>query len=127
MALPRILLAVPLIAAGMYLPASGSDPAAAAPGVLGMQHEHFAQDEITVKCGDTLPMVNNSRWVHIIGPGEDGLLTEAPRGVPVTDRFLVETHDTYTTGKWTVPGEYYLTCSVHPEMNVEVVVTDCCC
>ena len=102
MALPRILLAVPLIAAGMYLPAAGADPAAAAPGVLGMQHEHFAQDEITVKCGQTLPMVNNSRWVHIIGPGEDGLLTEAPRGVPVTVRFLVETYVTFTTGTKTL-------------------------
>lgn len=127
MGLPRIFLAVPLLVAGMYLPAAGSDPAPAADGVLGMEHDLFSADEVTVKCGQTLPMVNSSRWVHIIGPGEDGLLTQAPVGVPVTDRVLVETNDTYTTGAWTKPGEYYLTCSVHPEMNVEVVVTDCCC
>jgi plastocyanin len=127
MALPRILLAVPLLAAGILLPAVGSDPTPPSAGVLGMEHEAFATDQVTVKCGDTLPMVNDSRFVHIIGPGQGGLLTDAPKGVPVTTRKLVETNDSYTTGKWTVPGQYFLTCSVHPEMTVKVVVTDCCC
>jgi plastocyanin len=127
MALPRILLAVPLLAAGILLPAAGSDPTPPAAGVLGMEHEAFTTDQVTVKCGDTLPMVNDSRFVHIIGPGQGGLLTDAPKGVPVTTRKLVETNDSYTTGKWTVPGQYFLTCSVHPEMTVKVVVTDCCC
>jgi plastocyanin len=127
MALPRILLAVPLLVAGIVLPAAGSDPTPASAGVLGMEHEAFATDQVTVKCGDTLPMVNDSRFVHIIGPGQGGLLTAAPKGVPVTTRKLVETNDSYTTGTWTVPGQYFLTCSVHPEMTVKVVVTDCCC
>jgi plastocyanin len=127
MALPRILLAVPLVAAGVVAPAFGKDPAPAPPTVLGMDHLYFAKDQVDVKCGDTLSMVNNSRWVHIIGPGEGGTLTTAPEGVPMTDRKLVETDDTYTTGRWTVPGSYTLTCSVHPDMTVKVVVTDCCC
>ena len=127
MALPRILLAIPLIAAGIYLPAAGADPAPAPANVLGMDHLDFAKDKVTVKCGETLSMVNNSRWVHIIGPGKGGTLVAAPKGVPVTERELVETDGTYTTGKWTVPGDYTLTCSVHPDMTVEVVVTDCCC
>jgi plastocyanin len=127
MALPRILLAVPLVAAGIYLPAAGADPAPAPAHVLGMDHLYFAQDHVSVKCGDTLSMVNNSRWVHIIGPGQGGTLTEAPSGVPVPDRELIETDGTYTTGKWTVPGKYTLTCSVHPDMTVTVDVTDCCC
>jgi plastocyanin len=127
MALPRILLAVPLIVAGVVVPAIGKDPAPAPPTVLGMDHLYFAKDKVTVKCGDTLSMVNNSRWVHIIGPGQGGTLTAPPRGVPVTDRELVETNGTYTTGTWTVPGSYTLTCSVHPDMTVKVVVTDCCC
>jgi plastocyanin len=92
-----------------------------------MDHENFATDQVTVKCGDSLSMVNDSRWVHIIGAGAGGLLTAPPKGVPVAVRTLVETNDSYTTGKWTVPGTYSLTCSVHPEMTVKVVVTDCCC
>lgn len=127
MALPRMLLAVPLIAAGIYLPAAGADPRPAPANVLGMSHLDFATEKVTLRCGDTLSMVNNSRWVHIIGPGKDGTLVAAPHGVPVTQRKLIETNGTYTTGKWTVPGDYTLTCSVHPDMTVEVVVTDCCC
>jgi plastocyanin len=127
MAVPRILLVVPLVLAGMYLPAAGDDPAPPAPGVLGMTHEHFTTKKVTLACGQTLPMTNSSRWVHIIGPGNEGVLVDAPRGVPLTKRVLTETDQAYTTGPWTVPGDYHLTCAVHPEMNVEVVVTGCCC
>lgn len=127
MAFPRVLLAVPLVVAGMYLPATGHDPAPPAPGALGMSHEHFQREKVTVACGDTLALTNNSRWVHIIGPGKEGVLIDAPHGVPVTQRFLLETGQSQTTGRWTVPGDYHLTCAVHPEMTVEVVVTGCCC
>jgi plastocyanin len=125
-AIPRILFVVPLLLAGMYLPALGADPAPPPSGVLGMRHEAFDRKDVTVHCGDTLTMQNDSRWVHIIGPGQDGLLVPA-EGVPVTSRRLTQTGDVYTTGAWTTPGTYYLTCSVHPEMTVKVVVTGCCC
>jgi plastocyanin len=133
---PRILFAVPLLAAAVVLPAVGADPAKPPPGALGMLHEAFAAKVITVRCGQSVTMVNDSRWVHIIGPGQDGTLTAAPKGVPVITRRLMQTNDVYKTGPWTRPGTYYLTCSVHPEMTVKVVVTgtgaesasgSCCC
>jgi plastocyanin len=126
MVVPRIFVAVPLLVAGMFLPAAGAEPAKPPAGIMGMLHEAFAPKEWTVSCGKTLTMVNNSRWVHIIGPGEDGLLG-TDKNVPVPRRQLLETDDTYTTGAWNTPGTYHLTCSVHPEMTVKVVVTDCCC
>lgn len=125
MAVPRILLLVPLFAAGMYLPAAGT-PKALPAGVLGMTHEGFSQTEVSVACGQTLTMQNDSNWSHIIGPGRDGtLFSEA--GVPVTTRHLMGTNDTFTTGAWDTAGTFTLTCSVHPEMTVKVVVTGCCC
>lgn len=127
MRFPRILLAVPLLAAGIFLPAWGADPPKPPAGVLGMKHEAFSSTEATVRCGDTLTMQNNSRWAHIIGPGRDGLIVAADPAVPVPKRVLTETGDVYTTGAWNVPGTYYLTCSVHPTMTVKVVVTGCCC
>ena len=126
MAVPRILLVVPLLLAGMYLPAAGSEPAKPPAGAIGMVHEAFSTKQVTVRCGDTLTMENSSRWTHIIGPGQDGLLV-ANAAVPVVRRQLMETNDVYTTGAWDKPGTYYLTCSVHPEMTVKVVVTGCCC
>jgi plastocyanin len=127
MAIPRILLAVPLVAAGILLPAAGADPPAPPGGVLGMRHEKFSASEVTVRCGDTLTMQNNSRWAHIIGPGRGGTLDPPSAQIPVSRRVLTETGDVYTTGAWTTPGTYSLTCSVHPKMTVTVVVTDCCC
>jgi plastocyanin len=126
MRLPRIVFAAPLLAAGALLPTLGAEPAKPPTGAIGMRHEAFATREVTVPCGAKLTVVNNSRWVHIIGPGRDGQLV-ATAGVPVVHRQLLETGDSYTTGPWRTPGIHYLTCSVHPEMTVKVVVTGCCC
>jgi len=125
MAIPRIFFVVPLLVAGMYLPAIGV-PAKPPSGVLGMRHEAFASKEVTVPCGQSLTMQNDSHWVHIIGPGQDGTLVAA-KGVPVTRRELTQMNDVYRTGPWETSGVFYLTCSIHPEMTVKVVVTGCCC
>lgn len=126
MPVPRILILVPLLIAGMYLPPFGSALAEPPADVLGMAHEKFSQNEVTVPCGGTLTMTNNSHWVHIIGPGQDGRLEDTPN-VPILQRELLEATDVYTTGTWDTPGTFYVTCAVHPEMNVKVVVTGCCC
>jgi plastocyanin len=36
---------------------------------------------------------------------------------------LMQTNSVYSTGVWDTPGTYYVTCSVHPKMTLEVVVT----
>jgi plastocyanin len=123
MSIPRILFAVPLLVAGAFLPAAGADPAKAPTGAVGMGHEVFTTDVVTIHRGDTLTLANDSRWAHIIGPGRDGTLAEAD-GVPMRERVLTEMNDSYTTPPWNVPGTYYITCSMHPEMTVKVVVTD---
>jgi plastocyanin len=119
---PRILLALPLLGIGMLLPTAGPSIAKPAPGVLGMTHEGYSHEVVTVHRGDTLTMQNSSRFAHTIGPGKDAHLADAP-GIPVTGPHLVQTNEVYTTGQWNTPGEYELTCSVHPEMNVKVLVT----
>jgi plastocyanin len=126
MPIPRFLVAVPLLAAGIFLPVVGPDLTAPPAGALGMGHEVFAKDVVQVRQGDTLTFVNDSRFIHIIGPGRDGHL-EHNDALPVAYRRLMETNASYTSGKWTNPGTYYLTCSVHPEMTVKVIVTECGC
>ncbi|GIH14300.1 cupredoxin domain-containing protein [Rugosimonospora africana] len=123
MALPRILIAVPLIAAGAFLPAAGSAPAKAPAGAVGMGHEVFTTGTVRIHVGDTLKFVNDSRYMHIIGPGRDGTLTETD-GDPMHRRVLMPSNGDYTTPPFAVPGTYYITCSMHPDMTVKVVVTD---
>jgi len=86
-----------------------------------MDHEVFTIDRITVQQGHTLTFANNSRWMHIIGPGKGGLLVEKD-GLPMHERALTEINDEYTTGKWNDVGTYYITCSMHPLMTVKVTV-----
>ncbi|MCU1681967.1 MAG: hypothetical protein JWQ81_2706 [Amycolatopsis sp.] len=126
MPIPRILFCVPLLALGLFLPALGPDLATPAAGTVGMAHEVFTTETLTVHQGATLTLVNNSRWMHTIGPGRDGKLTDNA-AVPLAGRRLMQTNDVETTGKWNTPGTYYLTCSVHPEMTVKVIVTECGC
>jgi len=121
MAIPKILFLIPLVAAGVLLPAAGPAPAAPASGALGMTHEDYARDEVDLRVGDTLTLANSSRWAHTIGPGRGGTLRDHA-GEPITGATLMQTNDVYTTGRWNTPGTFYLTCSVHPDMTVKVVV-----
>ena len=121
MAVPRIAVVVPLLLAGLFVPAAGADPETPPSGTVGMVHEDFSEDAVTIDCGSTLRMQNNSRWVHVIGPGQDGQLAPDETS-PVTGRHLLETNGVLTTGAWTSPGVHYLTCPVHPEMTIKVIV-----
>jgi plastocyanin len=127
MRIPRILFAAPLLAAGIFLPAAGDALVAPAGGVVGMDHEVFTQNEVTLHQGQTLTLTNNSRWIHIIGAGRGGRLDDATSAIPVDYRRLMESNQSYTSGKWEKPGTYFITCSVHPLMTVKVVVTKCDC
>lgn len=123
MALPRILLGVPILIAGILTPAIGHALDEPAHGVIGMTHEGYSVKVVTIHRGDRLTFANDSRFIHIIGAGKGGHLAP-PVNEPVTNRILMESNDTYTTGVWNKPGTYFLTCSVHPEMTIKVVVLD---
>ncbi|MGI8523109.1 MAG: cupredoxin domain-containing protein [Geodermatophilaceae bacterium] len=123
MPLPRILLVVPLLFAGAFLPAFGPEPDAPPAGALGMSHYDYTSESVTVQVGDTLTLANNSRWAHTVGAGRGGSVRDAA-GVPLTGFTLMQTNDIVTTGRWNTPGTFYLTCSVHPDMTVKVVVAN---
>lgn len=122
MAFPKILLAVPIVVAGAMTPAVGHALDHPGPGIIGMNHEGYSVKSVTIHRGERLRFVNDSRYIHIIGAGKGGHLAE-PGTDPIKPRLLMETNDSYVTGPWTTPGTYYMTCSVHPEMTIKVVVT----
>jgi len=87
-----------------------------------MVGEDFASDTVTIHTGQTVTMVNNSDEVHVVGPGRDGNIWPSERHVPVSGFHLMQTNGVYQTPPWRTPGSYWLTCSVHPEMTLKVVV-----
>ena len=121
-ALPRILLVIPGLVAGLLLPAIGDPPKTPPANAVGMDAEVFDRSELTVDRGARLTLVNNSRVVHVIGPGRDGRVVSPTPGMPRLGSPLLETDSVEMTDAWERPGTYYLTCSVHPKMTIKVMV-----
>ena len=121
---PRILLAVPGIMVGIFLPAViVGNPKPTPPNTVGMAFMDFRGPGIvTIHRGQYLTFVDSSRNIHDIGPGRNGLITTPVPGEPVRGFHLMQTNSVYKTGPWMTPGTYYVTCGLHPMMNLTVVV-----
>jgi plastocyanin len=122
-AVPRIIWVVPGILAGILVPTViVSTPRPAPPNAVGMSFMDFSKDVVTLHSGERLTLVNDSRNIHSVGPGQNGHISRPVRGEPLAGFHLMETNAVYTTGPWLTPGTFHVTCSVHPMMNLTVVV-----
>ncbi len=97
-------------------------PKPAPPDTVGMTFMDFTLDTVYLHRGQYLTFVDSSRNIHEIGPGLNGHITTAVRGEPMIGFHLMQTNTVDKTGPWMVPGTYYVTCAVHPMMNLTVVV-----
>lgn len=134
MRFPRITIAAALLVGAMTIPAAAPALDARPVGVVGMGHEGYVVTGVpggyrgadgvpvvTIHRGDRLSFQNDSRWVHIIGPGKQGLVTHPGHGA-MAPLAMLEENDVYTTPPWKTAGTFLITCTVHPEMNAKVVV-----
>jgi hypothetical protein len=121
---PRILFVVPGLLAGIFVPAVIVDaPKPTPPNTVGMTFMNFAgPDTVYLHRGQYLTFVDSSPNIHEIGPGLNGHVTTAVPGEPLTGDHLMQTNTVYKTGPWLKAGRFYVTCAVHPEMNLTVVV-----
>jgi plastocyanin len=123
MAVPRIVFVLPGLLAGLLIPALSSAPKPPPAGAVGMVSTDFARSVVTIHRGERLTFFNNSTVVHVVGPGSNGNIIGTEAHVPVVGFHLMQTNSLYRTPPWNTPGTYYLTCSVHPDMNLKVIVT----
>ena len=122
-AVPRILFVVPGILAGILVPTViVSGPKPAPPNTVGMSFMDFSKDVVTLHRGEWLTLVNSSRNIHAIGPGQNGQIVSPVPGEPMAGFHMVESNGAYKTGPWLTPGTFHVTCSIHPDMNLTVVV-----
>jgi plastocyanin len=121
--IPRILFLVPGVLAGLLIPALTAAPKTAPRDAIGMTGDDFARDTVTIHEGQRITFVNNSRVIHVVGPGRGGRIIGTEPHVPMTGLQLMQTNSVYRTGPWKMPGTYYLTCSVHADMTLKVIVT----
>lgn len=121
--IPRFLYVVPGVLAGILVPTViVSAPKPAPPHTVGMTFMDFNKDVVVLHRGERLTIVNDSRNIHVVGPGQNGQVVSPVPGEPLTGFHQMETNAVYNTGPWLTPGTYYVTCSVHPMMNLKVVV-----
>jgi plastocyanin len=125
MPIPKILAAIPLIALGAFIPGL-RQPAIdqSATSTIGMKQEEFDRTTITIRRGAQLRFVNNSNFLHVIAPGDRARVTPT-QGAPTLGNDDVRTMprgQPFVTDPWGTPGTFQMTCTLHPEMNLDVVV-----
>jgi plastocyanin len=127
MRFPRILIGAALVAAGLFLPSAITAPERAPAGTVGMEHEKFTGPQtVTIPRGGSIVFYNDSTWLHVIGPGDQGRIAPEPGAPNLGERglFSSETGDTFVSGPWNTPGTYHITCQLHQPMNLTVIVTE---
>jgi plastocyanin len=125
MTVPKSVFAVPFIVLGAVVPGfSRQEPLPRRPNLVGMEQVEFDRDVITIRQGQEIQFVNNSNFLHVIAPGDRARVSDGV-GVPSFGPDRVRSMprgDPFVTGAWDAPGSYQVTCTLHPEMNLEVVV-----
>lgn len=100
---------------GASAQADVSGPAGAAAEVQ-IGDASFSADEITISAGETVTWTNGDDVGHTMTHGEDGV---AVTGALFDEPINVDQTVSFT---FTEPGTYAVTCTIHPSMQMTVVV-----
>ena len=127
MAVPKFVFAFPFVVAGAVVPGvARQEPLPRRPNLVGMERVDFDRHVITIHPGQQIEFVNNSNFLHVIAPGEHARVSDVA-GVPSFGPDQVRSMprgEPFLTAPWDTPGTYEITCTLHPEMNLEVVVQE---
>ena len=96
------------------------------PYTVSMVQSAFTSRSIHVPVGSSIAFLNTSDTaaLHILAIGTNGD-AHAEAGAPSfggTSGIRVNQGDIWNSPVWSAPGTYYVTCTVHPSMNITVVV-----
>ncbi len=93
--------------------------------VVHMNNQNFVQPSITIPKGSTITLTNDSSALHIIANGSWVNGTAQPMqesGAPTVNNVQISGNQSQTIGPFNTSGTYHLYCTVHPGMNLIVVV-----
>jgi len=118
--LPAFLLATVLAGCAAEPNRSGDEA-----GVIGMEHLVFETETQAIPVGGRVSFSNaSSRALHVLVVGKDAQ-PRSQSGAPSfggASGHRAEVGDLWTTPPWETPGTYWVTCTLHPSMNLKVVV-----
>jgi plastocyanin len=94
------------------------------PNTVHMDDNVFLKTALTIKKGQSVIMANDTSEIHIITNGSWISGSEDPKkepGAPQIDE-TINGGQNYTTPPFTIAGTYHLFCTVHPGMQITVIV-----
>ncbi len=86
---------------------------------------NFLQSSVTLSKGQSLQLVNTASDIHIISLGSWVNGTPQPAtepGAPQVHNEQLAANGTLTIGPFNTAGTYHLYCTIHPNMNLTVIV-----
>lgn len=89
-----------------------------------MNETNFVQKSITIQKGESVTLVNDSAAIHVIENGSwvDGMqLPKIEAGAPQVHA-SVDGNISQIIGPFNTAGTFHLYCTVHPDMNLTVIV-----
>jgi len=93
---------------------------------VGLTANNFAQSSITIHKGQSVTLTNQTATVHIIANGSWNGNTPDPKteaGAPVVNNLMFNSaNQTQSIGPFNTAGTFHYYCSVHPDMNLTVIV-----
>jgi plastocyanin len=90
-----------------------------------MNDTKFVQDSITIRKGERITLIADTFMPHIISNGtwQNGAPKPAREpGAPAVDQVKIDGNDAGTIGPFDTAGTFQLYCTIHPGMNLTVVV-----
>jgi len=97
------------------------------PNTVKTEGGSFSVSSITIKKGSTITFVSdpNNGALHILVIGQNAQ-QESEKGAPDfqgASGVRIDVGDSWTTPPWNTAGTYHVACTVHPAMNLTVIVT----
>ncbi len=125
-----ILLSLALVflaACGSSPTSCGSTSANSSGGTptVSMCSNNFAQSTITINKGQSLTLVNDAPDQHIIANGSwknNTAQSAREAGAPQVNNVTINGNGSATIGPFNTAGTFKLYCTVHPGMNLTVIV-----
>ena len=125
--MPRTLIAA--LFATILLTGCAAEPDRAPDdaGAIGMDHLVFETEVREIAVGEQLTFSNaSSRALHVLVVGKDAQ-PKPQEGAPSfggASGHRSEVGDRWSTPPWKTPGTYWVTCTLHPSMNLKVLVSE---
>lgn len=105
--------------------ACGNSPTASGPNEVHMNDSNFDQPSITIKKGQDIILVNDTATIHIIDNGtwdsNGNARSVKEPGAPPVD-LEIDGYVNKEVGPFSTAGTFHLYCTVHPGMNLTVIV-----